>query len=486
MGQFAVLKARRGARLAVSKCDVRHCYHMIKSTRAWQRMLAHPPPPTGKVRRTLRRERRFLVHCAWPMGFGPSATIAQGIADVCVDRSGAPAHRRVRGRDLPPMELPVFGSMMDDIWGIDELPLEGPSAGGMKASEIVERVAAEWPKIGLEEHPDKTHVAVFGEEVQGLFVHPTDGWIGVSVAKRAKLWAATMRLVSFPRPSLRSVERIVGKLGFCAGSRPCLRACFGDTYRVLQGARDQGRHRVELIDGVIGELMAMATLLPFAQCSVTSEFSEQVICSDASPGGHGFSYATAPPDDVQRWCRMAELRGCYTSLQEDLDMALAPDGQQQVQKVVLPLKALWWHHVGRPGGWSHITLEECRALRWATERRLHSARDLGRRCLHPVDNSSVSGASAKGRSASRALNYEMRKMMSVQILGGLWVFAPWIGSSENPSDWPSSWYGLRAGDVPPAGAFLSLRERAGLRGHSPRFGAAWREWGLACRSAARR
>ena len=110
-------------------------------------------------------------------------------------------------------------------------------------------------------------------------------------------------------------------------------------------------------------------------------------------------------------------------------------------------------------GWSHITLEECRALRWATERRLHSARDLGRRCLHPVDNSSVSGACAKGRSASRALNYEMKKTMSVQILGGLWVFAPWIGSSENPSDWPSSWFGLRAGDLPPAGTFLSLREQ---------------------------
>ncbi len=132
------------------------------------------------------------------------------------------------------------------------------------------------------------------------------------------------------------------------------------------------------------------------------------------------------PEDVQRWCRMAEFRGCYTSLQEDLDMALAPDGSQQVRKVVLPLKAFWWHHVGRPGGWSHITLEECRALRWATERRLHSARDLGKRCLHPVDNSSVSGACAKGRSASRALNYEMKKMMSVQILGGLWVFAPWM------------------------------------------------------------
>ena len=60
-------------------------------------------------------------------------------------------------------------------------------------------------------------------------------------------------------------------------------------------------------------------------------------------------------------------------------------------------------------------------------------------------------------------------MMSVQILGGLWVFAPWIGSSENPSDWPSSWFGLRAGDLPPAGAFLSLRERGELRGRIPRF-----------------
>ena len=116
---------------------------MLKSTRDWQRMLAYPPPSDGRVRRSLDKVRHFLVHCSWPMGFGPSATIAQGIADVCVDRSGAPAGWRVRGRDLPPMELPVFGSMMDDIWGSDEVPLEGTSAGNLKASDIVERVAAE-------------------------------------------------------------------------------------------------------------------------------------------------------------------------------------------------------------------------------------------------------------------------------------------------------------------------------------------------------
>ena len=54
---------------------------------------------------TLDKVRLFPVHCVWPVGFGPSAMIAQGVADMCVERCGAPAHQRNGGRDLPPMEL---------------------------------------------------------------------------------------------------------------------------------------------------------------------------------------------------------------------------------------------------------------------------------------------------------------------------------------------------------------------------------------------
>ena len=67
--------------LVVSKRSARHFYHRIKASVPWQRLLAHPPPMTAGARRKISKAKMFPVHAAWPMGFAPSATVAQGVAD---------------------------------------------------------------------------------------------------------------------------------------------------------------------------------------------------------------------------------------------------------------------------------------------------------------------------------------------------------------------------------------------------------------------
>ena len=200
-------------------------------------------------------------------------------------------------------------------------------------------------------------------------------------------------------------------------------------------------------------------------------YSSLVVCSDASPGGHGISYGRAPPDEVADWSRLADCRGCYTHLTAeasgsldggaptvftpgkrlagglvadcggaawDGDPALLPSGSRSLERVSMPLAAVRWTHVGRPGGYRHIHLEEARALRWAYEFRLRHPAELGCRSVHPVDSVAVAGAACKGRSAARCLNVEMRKLMALQLASGTAGFFPWIASGDTPRICPSA------------------------------------------------
>ena len=73
--------------------------------------------------------------------------------------------------------------------------------------------------------------------------------------------------------------------------------------------------------------------------------------SDASLGGHGFSYSFASEEDVQRMCRMSNFQGAYTQVIEEEDVKLLPEVAHPLKRVALPLDQLWWRHVARPGGW---------------------------------------------------------------------------------------------------------------------------------------
>lgn len=173
-------------------------------------------------------------------------------------------------------------------------------------------------------------------------------------------------------------------------------------------------------------------------------FGSRVFCSDAALGGHGLCYGSVPAEDIRSWCRMADFRGGYSRFQgDDAEHVPGPDAPLP-SRVSLPLHTMWWHRVGRPGGWEHINVEEAKALRWAVTHRAKMPGEQNIRCLHPVDNTSCVGAAAKGRSSSRSLNREMRKIAAVQLLAGHQAFYVWIASKTNPADAPSSWYGLRA------------------------------------------
>ena len=80
-------------------------------------------------------------------------------------------------------------------------------------------------------------------------------------------------------------------------------------------------------------------------------WSTTIIVADASPGGHGLAYCTAPYGTVLDWGRVVAHRGDYHIILQDSNLEAPEAKHQRLQGAILPLGAYHWHTIGRPGGW---------------------------------------------------------------------------------------------------------------------------------------
>ena len=58
------------------------------------------------------------LHCVTPMGFAPSAGWAQALTDHVTGIAGLPSSWRIVLGELAPAHLPVWGSIIDDVWAL--------------------------------------------------------------------------------------------------------------------------------------------------------------------------------------------------------------------------------------------------------------------------------------------------------------------------------------------------------------------------------
>ena len=109
--QLGSLLIKPGQRPVVSKRDARNYYPTLKSGEEWWQWFPNPP---------LRRDggRHVPVHTTWPMGFRGSFVIAQSVTDVACEAADLPQDRRCLPGISCPLELPVWGSILDDVWAI--------------------------------------------------------------------------------------------------------------------------------------------------------------------------------------------------------------------------------------------------------------------------------------------------------------------------------------------------------------------------------
>ncbi len=424
--------------IAVSKRDARHYFHRLRIGKNWQKWLCGPPvmsASSGGGTKT-----RYPASCSAPMGFGPSAGWAQGLTDVVAIDAQLPEDCRVHPDFVVPECLPVWGSIIDDIWALeDETRTKGVGA------EWLDRAESSWTIRGVQPNMKKSVNNAHGEEIQGYFVHPTKHWVGLSYEKRRFLFQASFQVLMQRRCHVKVIERLVGKHGFLHSSRPCMRSIFLTTYSWLDEVRRSKLSLVELPDSVWEELLASTLLIIFAEFSLSSEWSNRVEATDSSMTGLGRSFGYMPDKVVQAMARYSCHKNVYTNLSLPWSIGLNKVHKCPLRKIRLPVERVKWFHLGVPWSPLHITLGEADALVWAAEDRLRRPSDDGKRFIHPLDSAACCGAFSKGRSSSLLINMRCRRACSIALAGGHDVFYPWIPSGDNPADLPSRWHEPAAG-----------------------------------------
>eukprot|EP00974_Lingulodinium_polyedra_P087508 8481733-Lingulodinium_polyedra.AAC.1 len=117
------------------------------------------------------------------MGFGPSAGWAQTLTDKATAAAGLPESQRVHIDRLPPREFPLWGSIADDVWAVEELAHGGKACG----PRWLGRVEEVWGRDGVVVHPKKSIDAGEDVEVQGAMITARDHTVGVAAKKRPLL-----------------------------------------------------------------------------------------------------------------------------------------------------------------------------------------------------------------------------------------------------------------------------------------------------------
>ena len=439
MPQLGTTTLRRGKKLLVSKRDARHYFHVLKRGKRWRRWMAMPPVKDRYG------QRHWVYHRSWPMGFKPSAAIAQAVTEAAAADAGLPASLQFRPGVPCPTDFPLWGIIMDDAFALFEARGDDDDLDAcedLRPESWMPSLEQAWAAMDVQSHPKKRIDEEFNAEILGYRVSP-EGLIGLSPGKMLPLIVSCIRCGLWWRPPRTPFERTLGKVGHAHMLRPCLRSCFSDVYRiVVEGRRDNVSQLTNTLDSVL-EWLCTAVLLPASCMDLSLEWSTRVVATDAAPGGHGEAYTFADETTVRSWASLASHRGDYTTLLADRGLDVPVEGASFMSKASLPIDDFWWYEVPKPGGFSHIALEEYAAHNWSLERRIQRANETSKRVVHLGDNTTQVGAHAKGRSSSRALNCQCRRDMSLQIGGNIVCFELWVASGDNPSDRASRVYAGR-------------------------------------------
>ena len=278
MPHVRAIHVAKGRRLRIHKIDGRHFFHMLRVGRRWQKYFASPPLP-----RVRGQEVKYPVNVSVPMGFTGSASWAQIFNEAIIDECKLPADRRLVDGQIAPGQLPVWGSILDGFWGVEEDTMD-------VAGPWMRPVTTAWETAGIIEHEKKRVDGDPVGEIQGAMFEGRELWVGLSREKRLALAEAGRFLMRCRRVHVRSVARWTGKAGFFHYFRPALRCLFSDIYTWVDLHRRADKHRAVLWPSVRREIGQACMLLAFAQTDLSLPFCPRLEASDASPGGHGRAY----------------------------------------------------------------------------------------------------------------------------------------------------------------------------------------------------
>ena len=194
----------------------------------------------------------------------------------------------------------------------------------------------------------------------------------------------------------------------------------------------------------------MIRVIPLMVSPLHQPMAPWVYAADAEGESHkdfgGYGVVAAPVGEkeaalawlagVKAHHTLARLDGSVSHLVSGERALMSKTAVSRVPRSILQLKASAWRPVAW-GRWAYadpIMLGEGRAVVSPMERLASHPGAHHRDTVVLEDNESLSGATAKGRSPCRAVNYILRKTAALSGASGIRPACPWVDTKHQPAD----------------------------------------------------
>ena len=358
-------------------------------------------------------------------------------------------------RSPVPAGLLSVGIVIDDLV-ILELKLRSEAASASIADDRMEKILGAYHAVGLEANPKKEFRNTPFAKFWGVEV---DGIKGLVRPSSSRLWPIVMITIRICRLGLCTaglMEAIAGTWVsiFCLRRR--LMSLIELTFKLVAAAEKPStvyRLSPELID----ELWTIAVLGQLACINLRAKTSDKVFATDASTWGMAAVESRVPVNIVREVCRNSLTKSTWTRLLPPLQAwkrckGLLMESEELPGEEIFDVHPLWelmarglayrecWRKEVRNN--PHINILELRA-HLQHESRI-AASSYSCRLLSGLDSQVALGALCKGRSASPALNRELRRSLTSVLGSDLSSFYMYFPSATNRADAPT-----RSANVPP-------------------------------------
>lgn len=349
-----------------------------------------------------------------------------------------------------PRGLLQVGIIIDDLVVLEQI-LRAPIDGRQdrEGPKRIERAKKAYAAVSLQDNPKKAFTEQTMTRFWGVEI---DGSKGIMRGSSLRLWPITVisvRVCLLGLATVGLIEALAGAWVSLLGVRRKLFSMMDIIFEPLS-IPDQ-KAVIRLSPELVSEMMSLAVVGTLACVNLRARHSDFIAASDASLHWMAAVRAKAPATFVKELSRHCVRKGMWSKLLTPWAAHLrassaldpddeVPDGEEpyvvnplwELVARGLPYEECWRCEVKKP---QHINVLELRShLR--EERRISSSHKSVR-IPYGIDSQVCLGTVSKGRSASRALNVEMRKSVPWAIGSDLYGDYMYFPSYCNRADGPT-------------------------------------------------
>jgi hypothetical protein len=400
---LANLVAPAGKPFYVAKVDLDNFYHRLRLP-VWMRpYFALPPVRAGDIGLSELHGADTLIYpccTTLPMGWSHSVYVAQlaheHLLNTCTQLRQVDRITATSDLKLDRTRHSVY---------IDDLILLGHDATDL--SRLQHQYINVVQSKGLVVKMSKLVAPTCdGAECVGLEVHGVRHEVGLRIDKLVSLCSDTVSLLRAGRCSGFHLSRLVGKWTWAALVNRPLLSVFSSVYRFIECARGSV---FTVWPSVARELTLMVGLAPLMFCTLTDEWFDRMVATDASEVGLGV-VATRLESD-----RASDILNHHDLQQHSWSTIVSSTWRRQ----------------------EHINVLEVRALTTAIKWILSFPSSVRRRVIIFMDSLVSIFSVSKGRSSSHLLLPRLRQVASLLLASGVRLYLRWVPSEHNPADQPS-------------------------------------------------